>query len=66
MPGCHTIWNTFETRAHCPGCSKQWRVTACPSCAVTSAHDDWYHDEISDLADCEHENVQELTAAGVD
>jgi len=44
-PGCDTVWNTFDTRARCPGCSKQWRVTACPACDVTSPHNDWYHDE---------------------
>lgn len=48
VPGCHTVWNTFETRARCPGCSKQWRVTQCLACAVRSLHDDWYHDESTD------------------
>ncbi len=44
-PGCGTIWNTFETRARCPGCRKQWTVTVCLACLVGSAHEDWYHDE---------------------
>jgi predicted amidophosphoribosyltransferase len=47
-PGCHTVWNTFETRARCPGCSKQWRDTWCPACGVQSPHEDWYHDEVTD------------------
>lgn len=59
-PGCDTVWNTFETRALCPGCQKQWRVTACPACDITSPHDDWYHDEIPDEAGCEHEENREL------
>ena len=44
-PGCGTVWNTFETRARCPGCSKQWRVTTCLACFVASLHEEWYHDE---------------------
>ncbi|HEU5184750.1 MAG TPA: hypothetical protein VFU01_09300 [Gemmatimonadaceae bacterium] len=49
-PGCYTIWNTFETRAVCPGCSKQWRDTWCPACGVASPHEDWYHEEDLDRA----------------
>ena len=45
VPGCLTVWNTFETRARCPGCSKQWRMTQCLVCLVRSLHEDWYHDE---------------------
>jgi hypothetical protein len=45
FPGCRTVWNTFETRAKCPGCHKQWQVTICLACHVFSAHEDWYHDE---------------------
>jgi hypothetical protein len=59
-PGCFTVWNTFETRALCPGCSKQWRHTWCPSCSVSSLHDDWYHDEAPDHADSHTEDVGEL------
>ena len=56
IPGCRTVWNTFETRARCPGCSKPWRVTQCLACGVTSLHEDWYHDEASDSdADVESE-----------
>jgi hypothetical protein len=47
LPGCHTVWNTFNTRARCPGCRKQWRVTQCLACLVASLHEDWYHDEVS-------------------
>ena len=56
-PGCHTIWNTFETRARCPGCSKQWLVTACYACNTSSLHEDWYHDETPDTQ--AHEGVKE-------
>ncbi len=62
-PGCSTIWNTFETRARCPGCSKQWRVTACPSCDVSSLHEEWYHDDIPDAADHQHDEIEELVGA---
>ena len=44
-PGCLTVWNTFETRARCPGCAKQWRVTQCLVCRAVSPHEDWYHDD---------------------
>jgi hypothetical protein len=27
---------------------------------VTSPHNDWYHDEIPDEADCHHEEIEEL------
>ncbi|HJR63609.1 MAG TPA: hypothetical protein VJ803_07885 [Gemmatimonadaceae bacterium] len=47
-PGCHTIWNTFETRARCPGCSKVWKVTQCLVCLARSLHEHWYHDEVTD------------------
>jgi hypothetical protein len=52
-PGCRTVWNTFETRARCPGCAKQWRFTACHACGVMSPHDEWYHDEGHDEAGAE-------------
>jgi hypothetical protein len=50
-PGCHTVWNTFDTAGRCPGCSKQWHLTCCPACARWSQHDDWYHAEDGDQAD---------------
>ena len=40
--GCGYVWNTFETRALCPGCSKRWTHTECLRCNVSSPHDDWY------------------------
>lgn len=46
-PGCHTVWNTFETHGECPGCHKQWHVTQCLVCHALSPHDDWYHDSVS-------------------
>lgn len=36
-------WNTFWTRGVCPGCSVQWPITECLSCAQYSAHEAWYH-----------------------
>ena len=56
------IWNTFETRARCPGCSKQWSVTQCLSCHIVSLHEDWYHDEdtASDSDDSVKESEEEL------
>ena len=42
-PGCGTAWNTFWTRALCPGCAKQWQYTWCPSCGKPSPHRRWYH-----------------------
>ena len=47
-PGCRTLWNTFETAARCPGCSKRWLVTVCLQCAQGSLHEHWYHDEATD------------------
>jgi len=45
---CKTKWNTFETRAHCPGCGKVYDVTVCPKsrggCGELSPHDDWYEE----------------------
>ena len=41
-PGCGCTWNTFRTRALCPGCAKQWAYTVCLSCGETSAHEAWY------------------------
>jgi hypothetical protein len=39
---CRYLWNTFETGGVCPGCLKQWIMTACLSCHQWSAHSDWY------------------------
>ena len=61
-PGCYFIWNTFETRARCPGCAKQWRETWCPSCAVASLHEEWYHEERPDYGVEERE--EELVGVG--
>jgi len=44
-PGCGWGWNTFHTRALCPGCAKQWTYTVCLSCSVASAHEAWYAKE---------------------
>lgn len=52
-PGCLTVWNTFETRARCPGCAKQWRTTACLACHLPSPHAEWYHDEAPGAGDAE-------------
>ena len=43
-PGCGHVWNTFETRGVCPGCSRQWTHTACLRCSAWSLHDDWYEE----------------------
>lgn len=40
--GCGHVWNTFETRALCPGCSKQWTRTECLRCHASSPHEAWY------------------------
>jgi hypothetical protein len=39
---CGHAWNTFDTRGICPGCQRQWQVTACPQCGEMPAHDQWY------------------------
>ena len=41
-PGCGHIWNTFDTRALCPNCLKQWHATSCHRCSRWSPHDAWY------------------------
>ena len=46
--GCGHVWNTFETRALCPGCSKRWTHTECLNCNVSSPHEDWYELEDED------------------
>lgn len=42
---CGAVWNTFLTRAICPGCGHQWKWTSCLRCAVASPHEDWYEDD---------------------
>jgi hypothetical protein len=59
-PGCFTVWNTFETRARCPGCAKQWRFTACHACHVMSPHEEWYHDEALDAAGAEADRAADV------
>ena len=45
---CFTAWNTFETAARCPSCSKQFKETQCipgaSGCGQISPHIDWYRD----------------------
>lgn len=42
---CSAVFDTFETRAHCPKCEKSWRWTQCISCGAESDHAAWYVDE---------------------
>ena len=66
-PGCGTVWNTFETRGRCPGCSKRWLVTVCLACLVGSLHERWYHDEAGDADaawDAAQEHDEELVEVG--
>lgn len=42
---CGTVWNTFDTRGRCPGCSHQWQWTSCLMCEQASLHVDWYEGE---------------------
>jgi hypothetical protein len=39
---CLHLWNTFDTRALCPACGRQWLDTACLRCHQWSPHDAWY------------------------
>lgn len=41
---CGHVWNTFDTKAKCPACNKQWEDTYCPGCGLTSPHKEWYID----------------------
>jgi hypothetical protein len=41
-PRCGTVWNTFWTRAMCPGCQRQWGETQCLACKAHSPHQHWY------------------------
>ena len=43
VPSCGTVWNTFWTRAVCPGCGVKWPATACLACTEYSPHEAWYH-----------------------
>jgi hypothetical protein len=43
VPSCGTVWNTFLTGGHCPGCGHQWHDTQCLACDRFSPHKDWYH-----------------------
>ena len=42
-PRCGTVFNTFWTRAVCPGCGVRWPKTQCLACGVFSPHELWYH-----------------------
>ena len=42
MCHCGHTWNTFDTRAKCPGCGYQWTETACLACLEMSPHENWY------------------------
>ncbi len=39
---CQTRFDTFETRAVCPSCSKKFEETACVGCHQMSPHEDWW------------------------
>ena len=43
VPSCGTVWNTFWTRAVCPGCGVKWPKTQCLECHKFSPHEAWYH-----------------------
>ena len=43
VPSCGTVWNTFWTRAVCPGCGVKWPSTQCFECGAYSPHEAWYH-----------------------
>jgi hypothetical protein len=42
------VWDTFTTRAHCPGCGKVYENTIClksrGGCSQISPHEDWYEE----------------------
>lgn len=42
MCTCQHVWNTFDTRGVCPGCSYAWQVTMCLRCHQWSPHVAWY------------------------
>jgi hypothetical protein len=41
---CFTVFDTFQTRAHCPNrlCGNSWQDTQCILCGVLSPHEKWY------------------------
>jgi hypothetical protein len=39
---CNARFDTFETRATCPNCSKTFEETACVGCHQMSPHEDWW------------------------
>lgn len=44
---CETLWDTFETRGHCPACGKVYIDTQCfkrEGCGEWSPNADWYVD----------------------
>ncbi|MBI3268845.1 MAG: hypothetical protein HYZ53_07470 [Planctomycetes bacterium] len=43
--GCGCEFDTFETRARCPACSKTWETTQCLSCNESSSHAAWWLEE---------------------
>jgi hypothetical protein len=47
---CLYVWNTFDTRGRCPGCSLQWAETQCLRCHEMSLHEDWYEGSPHSLA----------------
>ena len=38
---CRAKFDTFETRATCPGCGEQFPVTRCPDCGASSPFNEW-------------------------
>ncbi len=46
---CHARFNTFQTRARCPRCSKTFLDTQCGHCAQRSLHEDFYGDGLLSL-----------------
>lgn len=43
LPGCHCVWNTFDTWGVCPDCGKKFDWTQCLECMERSPHGEWYH-----------------------
>lgn len=39
---CWCAWNTFETKARCPGCGFRFLATGCLTCGTISRHSEWY------------------------
>jgi hypothetical protein len=40
--GCGALFDTFATRARCPGCDAQFPWTECLACGGRFAHVAWY------------------------